>query len=475
MDFKEVFNEVTTENGAKAFKTTSNALVDFNFKVSSYREGYNDCYITDFRKAFSENPKNAIRYLFYLRDVRGGIGERKLFRDILVDVLKNHVVDYDIILEIPTYGRWDDLIYLYGKVNMFLDEMVVATIGKQLDKDLNGKPSLLAKWMPSVQGKDRKLALKLAKALRKTEKQYRKMLSHLRGQINVVERDMSANKWGEIDYNKVASRANLKYSHAFLRHDEKRRRDFLGKVASGEQKINSKTLNLAEIYHMWDYGTANSLWNSLEDFTDNSNTIVVADVSGSMCCGMSGEIQPIDVSKSLAIYFAQHSKGAYHDQAILFSRYPRFIDFSGAKTLQEYKRIIDKFDEYTNTDIEKTFKLILDYAVENEVSQEEFPNTVLVVSDMEFDSCTCADEYLFEHLKQLYKQHGYKLPRLAFWNVASRKQGIPIVENDNGVVLVSGYSQSILNQVLNSEVSAIKALESVLNTDRYNNLIAYLR
>lgn len=495
----EEYNTSVTENGALGYATTGKELLDLNFAVASLRNASENEIIERFKKAFYENKRLAIKWVFFARDVRGGLGERRLFR-VIMRFLSEETPDAVIKL-IPLfaeYGRWDDLIEMLKTVMCGdVRNSIIEYIGTQLYMDAqnatHNKPiTLLAKWMPSENASSAKTkvcARYLMKKLNISAKDYRSILSSLRKYIDVVERKMSANKWNEINYESVPSKANLNYKDAFIKHDEQRRKEYLEKLAKGEAKINSSVLFPHEIVKRYremcgtkSYydphikkldSTLEEMWKALPNTVKgNDNTIVVADGSGSMQCNIGGNTQALDVANALAIYFAEHSSGVFKDKYITFSNHPKFVDLSYGQTLKDKLNIAYGNDECANTNIEAVFNLILTTALKNNLKQEELPKNILIISDMEFDSATYgynyAQEKLFTTIAKNYEQCGYKLPRLVFWNVISRTNTIPVRENENGVALVSGFSTNICQMVMSNETDPFKCLLNMLNSKRYD-------
>lgn len=502
------YNVSITENGAVGFRTTGKELLDLNFAVASLRKMSDEEVAKRFMKAFCENKMLAMKWLFYTRDARQGIGERRLFR-----VVMNHLVESNpemvipVINLIPEYGRYDDLWCLLD--NEESAKVVYQIVDKQLKEDWDnmnaGKPiSLAAKWCPSCNASSKKTkeyGKKLCKALHMSEREYRKALSKLRKYLDVVEVKMSNKDWSEIKYEAVPSRANLIYNNAFLRNDEARRREYLGKLEKGETKINASTLFPHDIVHKytirygWKYSinqkdaTIEALWKALPDTVNGcGNTIVVADGSGSMTTQVdrSSSVTALDVANALAIYFAEHSSGQFKDKYITFSERPQIVDFSNATSLHDKLQIALAHDECANTNIEKVFDLILDTAIKNRMKQEDLPQNILIISDMEFDSCaSCGNnrslwdfkkpnQRLFDVIAQKYANAGYSIPRLVFWNVNSRTGTIPVKENELGVALVSGFSVNIAKMVLSNKLDPYECLLETLNSERYAPIEAAL-
>lgn len=487
----EEFNESVTENGALGYRTTGKAILDFNYKVASYRSKSEDEIIKDFEKVWLDNKILAMQFLFFIRDREEGLGERRLFRVIIKHLAKTDpAIVKKVIPVIAEYGRFDDLLELFETP---LEEDVLQLIKNQLfaddlDADSDKPISLLAKWLPSINASNQTQicrAKKIIKSLNTTEKDYRKLLSKLRKHIDVTEKKMCANEWEEIKYENVPSRANLNYNDAFLRHDEERRREFLNKVEKGEKKIHAGKLYPHDIVHKymttsWNVKakdtTLEELWKALPQ-KEIANTLVVADGSGSMASRIGNtNISALDVANALAIYFAENNKGQFKDKYITFSENPQYVDFYGCNSLYDKIRKALAYDEVANTNIKAVFDLILKTAKKYALSQEEMPANILIISDMEFDYAVGGDinKKLFKNIEERYTNAGYKLPRLVFWNVNSRTGTIPVKENDLGVALVSGFSTNIAEMVMSTELDPLKVLLKKLETERYKKIAEIL-
>lgn len=491
----EDFNVSITENGAIGYRTSGTALVDINFAITSLRNKSEREIVDKFVKAFYEDKMLAMKWLFYARDVREGVGERRLFRACMEYLAKNHVeIAKAVIPLIPIYGRYDDWFCL---MNTELEDFVIKEIKEQLAEDMEfmaeGKPiSLLAKWMPSANTSSkatRELARKIIRKLEITERQYRKMLAKLRDYLKVVEVSMSKNEWKAIDYSAVPSRANLIYNSAFLRNDEARRRDFLARLEKGETKINAGVLFPHDIVHKYVAGCGRSLslkskdtaieelWKALPDFVKgDANTICVSDGSGSMTVKVGGTtISALEVAISLSIYFAERCKGQFKDKYITFSNRPQLVDFSRANSLREKIEIALRYSEVASTNIEAVFDLILETAIQNKMTQAEIPARILILSDMEFNySVSNCNARLFKVFEDRYAAAGYKLPRIIFWNINSRTGTIPMKTNELGVALVSGFSPAVVNTVFSNARDPYECLVEQLNAERYDAVEAAL-
>lgn len=500
---------VRSENGAVMHASTGKPFLDAFWKISSCRNiSDEDQIIQIFAPCFKENFELACRLLFYIRDCRQGCGEKRTFQ-ILFNWLLNKDRNSAIKLAklIPEYGSWKDIVLVASKSD---EPSLYELVQNQLNEDIanceKGKPiSLLAKWLPSINTSSKKtveMAKTFCKRLGYTHTNWRKILSRLRKHIDVIERKMCSGEWNEIDYNAVPSKANLIYKNAFMKHDEERRKDYLSKLAKGDEsvKINAAVLEPYEIVHKYvmEHGAwggwsssrsvkedvaFEQLWKNLprNDALQEKNMICVHDNSGSMSTTVGGtSVSCHDVADSLAIYCSELLKGYWKDKFITFSEQPKMINLSNCDTLASKIGVLHRSMDCTNTNIEAVFDIILDTAVKNHCKQDEIPD-VLVLSDMEFDSATtlnCRWRYddagsstfdtLFTMIRRKFARQGYQMPKLIFWNICSRTMGIPVRENENGVLLVSGFSKNIFNMVASGKLDPFEALKEQLNVKRYD-------
>lgn len=461
-DLGSAMNRTTTENGAETLRTTGNPLVDF-FALAGATRGNQTMGLDLFLKAFAYDRQGAIRVLFYLRDIRGGQGERALFRNCLGWLAENEKEITDkIVSHVPEYGRFDDLWGL--QIETFLPIVQARLI---LDNQTDA-PSLLAKWMPSENTssqKTRTLARGLRKALGMDSKEYRKTLSALRKKIKLVEQVMSKKEWGTIEYGKIPSQASLKYRKAFKRNDEARYSAYLESVTKGDTKINASTLYPYQIYEKVERGDGTAteqLWNALPDYTQGKNALVVADVSRSM----SG--QPMSVSVSLALYFAERNQGQFKDYFITFTGSPTLQRITG-KTLRDRMMSIERADWEQNTNLKKVFDVILTTAVANHTPVEEMPSTIYVISDMEFDQCIAGGTN-FDNIERGYQDAGYTRPTIVFWNVDARQKQVPVGAGEKNVALVSGFSPSAFKLAVEHK-TPLEVVTDLINSERYSGIV----
>ncbi|MDE6671418.1 MAG: DUF2828 family protein [Ruminococcus sp.] len=480
---KKESSVTTTENGALTYSTTGNECLDLFFKAGAMRSAEEKEIANVVIRAYVENPEKTMKIIFYVRDIRGGLGERRFFRTAIKSLLKCYpdAVERNIPY-FAEYGRYDDLMTV---IDSPCESTAVNEIKKQLDSDIQAmnadkNVSLLAKWLPSVNTSSeetRKLGKKMCRLLGMNEKTYRQTLSSLRKYIDIIENRLRESDY-TFDYSKQPSCAMFRYRQAFLRNDEERYTEYLKAVDKGETTINTSALYPYEITRKCNENKCMSedeklsldvTWKNLPDYaTTDENAIAVIDTSGSMTWSENSSVRPLDVALSLGIYFAEHNKGTFANHFITFSENPRLIEIKGDDIFQKVNYCM-KFTEYANTNLEAVFNLILNTAVKNKLPQEELPTKIYIISDMEFDYCIEGGNSLplFETMKKKYQKKGYKLPDIVFWNVNSRQSNMPVSMSETGATLVSGFSPVIFDMTISGDISPASVMERVISSERY--------
>lgn len=416
---KEEANKVYTENGAITNESTGNFCLDLFAIIGAIRRESEKEIESRFVRAYMENKDIATKILFFARDVRGGLGERRVFRVILKWLAVNEEETVKKNLKyIAEYGRYDDLLVLMGTP---CEKEMLAVIKAQFDADVKSmkedrEVSLLAKWLPSVNTSNIatvKCAKKVAKAFRMNDATYRKALSSLRAYIKIIENNLREKDYS-FDYEKQPSKAMFKYRKAFVRNDGERYKAFISKVERGSAKLNASTLAPYELVEPFMQGysmrilsaseqaSINATWNSLPDYGNDENAIAVIDTSGSMYC--TGKPIAASVALSLGIYFAERNNGYFKNHFIEFSARPQLIKIKG-QTFADKLRYLASFNEVANTNIEAVFDLILKAAVKNKLPQSELPTKLYLISDMEFDEAVDNAELTnFENAKKKFEK-----------------------------------------------------------------------
>jgi hypothetical protein len=465
-------HDAKTTNGATMHSTAGPSTIDLFFQIGAVRGREENLIEQMFTKALGEDPLTAMKILFYNRDVRGGQGERRSFRVIARYLAQMHpaLMRKNLHL-VPEYGRWDDLLTFVGTD---LESDAFALIRTAL---LEGN-GLCAKWMPREKSAKKALAFKLRKYLDMNSKAYRKMLSRL---TKVVETQMCEGNWEDINYSHVPSVAMKSYRKAFARHSPDRWDKYMTAIESGDTsvKINASAIFPHDIVKQWvGYGgshpthnevrAADAQWKALTDYMgENSGKVLaMADVSGSMYHGANPSLAPIQASVSLALYIAERGKGAFNNFYMSFSSEPAFIQVKGANIYEKIRNINSTNVGYS-TDINKAFRVLLQRATSHSVSQENMPETLLIISDMQFNSGNIGGKTNLEVMREQYRAAGYIMPNIVFWNV-NAQGGAPAKSDEQGVALVSGYSPSVLKAILGGEMSPVAVMDRAINSGRYD-------
>ena len=476
-----------TENGMATHSTSGNYNLDLFFRGGAMRTADEQEILKVFANAFEEDALLAMKILFWIRDVRGGAGERRFFKTVLNGLMEHYP---DIVLKnlhlIPEFGRWDEVAYIYDR-SSDNERLHLATLSL-IKQGLEDGNSLLAKWLP----RKGNIAVKLRTELGWSPKRYRKTLVTL---TKVVETQMCAQEWDKIEYSKVPSVAMSRYRKTFSNHDGARFLEFSNKVIDGEEKINTGAVYpydvLKAMYNEWtrihkptEPGIAKNIiaqWRSLPNFMENSENfrmLPICDTSGSMCVEVSGSTSALQVCIALGLYIAERNMGVFKDYFITFSNEPELQKLVGP-TIIDKALNLSEANWGMNTDLVKTFDLVLNAAVKHNVPQNEMPTHLLILSDMEFDEATSNSSWgdvteltptAMEMIKSKYSSAGYEVPNIIYWNLNSKQSNIPVKVNEMGTALVSGFSPQILTSLLKGSLNPRRVMLDTIEVERYSGV-----
>jgi hypothetical protein len=470
--------DTVTENGMATNSSSLSSVVDLFFNIGAMRGKDKARLIANFYKAFNEDPTRALKILFWARDIRGGAGERQIFRDIIEYLAQNHYAALNRNLEyVAEFGRWDDLLILVGTP-------AEGQAFSLIQKALLAGDGLCAKWMP----RKGLVAVKLRNFMRMTPKQYRKTLVNA---TNVVETKMCANEWDSIEFGKLPSLAAGRYIRSFQKHVPDAYNAYVDALVKGEAKINAGAAYPYDVTKLIKFGqteVADAQWAALPNWMEGANDMVlpVVDVSGSMGVDAGGNpnVSCMDVAISLGLYISERNEGPFKDTFITFSNKPELQILKGSLT--DRFRQLQKASWAMNTNLEATFKLILDQAVKHNLKQEDMPGKILILSDMEFDEATSGyvnswGEDRFDNtawnptaqqmIEEMYQEAGYKMPSIVYWNLQSRSKNVPVSFDQAGTALVSGFSPAIMTSLLAGEIeSPQQIMDVVIMAERYSKI-----
>jgi hypothetical protein len=462
--------DTLTENGMTTNSTTLNECVNLFFQVGALRGQDKQRLISKFSKAFTEDSLTAMKILFWARDVRGGAGERQIFRDIITWLAETHptTLKKNVHL-ISEYGRWDDFLTLVTSKTCWEVALECVRLG------LLNEDGLCAKWMPRKGVK----ANIIRKYLGVTPKQYRKLLVRL---TNVVETPMCSKDWSSIDYSKLPSLASSRYQRAFLKNDTKRYEEFKLALENGETTVNAGALYPYDVVKSLQFNGDNTVsqaqWESLPNYMEDSTDRIlpIVDVSGSMGCsaGNNPNLTCMDVAVSLGLYISERNEGVFKDTFLTFSSNPTLQVLNGP--LVDRLSQLKCADWAMSTDLQKAFKLILNQAVKHNVPVEEMPTKLLILSDMEFNEATSSNwdrvsewnPTAQQMIKGMYEEAGYEMPDIVYWNIQSRNDNCPTRFDETGTALVSGFSPSIMRSILSCKnITPYEVMMETIDSPRY--------
>lgn len=447
-----------TTNGMQALNHAGNALVDLFYKIGASR---GKSVIAEFERAFQDDAILAMKIALWARDVRGGAGERQIFRDILLHLEIHHQYTLEKVLPfVSEFGRWDDL--LIFKTEKFKN-LAYTLIGDALRAG-NG---LAAKWVP----RKGPVALEIRKFFNMTPKQYRKSLVAL---TNVVETKMCAKQWDQIDFGKLPSLASARYNKAFAKNAADSYAKYKERLQNGTDKVNAAAVYPYDVIKTLRFGgdavVADAQWNALPDYMDGSAIMPLVDVSGSMHCPVGGNknLMCIDIALSLGLYCADKNKGVFKDTFLTFSGAPEAQVVKGSLSQKMVQMNSSKWG--MNTNLHAALEEILRIAVKGNVADADMPKTLLILSDMQFDACVTYNNTALKMIKQKYNLAGYTVPNVVFWNLNSHSN-VPVKFNEQGTALVSGFSPAVMKGILNgSDMTPYGIMMSTIDVPRYSVL-----
>lgn len=465
-----ISNQFTrTENGMVARENSGNVHTSLFFNIGVSR-GKN--IIPEFVASLVDNEDLAIRIALWARDIRGGAGERKIFRDVLnyLEVYRFDILQ-KILPKIPEVGRFDDL---FCFVTPEAKHLAYSFIGEELRKG----NKLAAKWCPRQKSAKKAIANELMNFLGMTPRQYRKMLVQ---NTEVVETPMCSNDWDNINFEHVPSVASARYKKAFNRHTPKYK-EYVDSLVKGEAKVNASSIFPHDVIKGLDFywGSVpskteidfiNSQWNALPNYMGDASVLPLVDVSGSMSCiaGKKGTTKCIDVSLALGLYCADKNTGVFKDSFLTFSSKPQLVTVKG--NIVEKLLQMNKSEWAMNTNLSAAFEKILTVAVQNNVRKEDMPQVLLILSDMQFDACVGGyNDTAIQMIQRKYNEAGYDVPKVVFWNL-NAYDNCPVKFDEYGTALVSGFSPAILTSILKCDLEKFTPWNIMLDTimnDKYN-------
>lgn len=453
-----------TANGMRAHATTSSAVLDLFGSIGSAR---GKDVSRQFMAAIGENEELAVRTLLWARDIRGGAGERQTFRNLLVQLEQvNPQLAGRLIHKIPELGRWDDLFVLADPANRREAFAFIA------DALANGN-GLAAKWMP----RKGPIAVELTRFLELSPKAYRKLIV---GLTQVVETQMCAKQWNEINFSHVPSVASARYQKAFGRNASEAYTRYIQELQKPQAerdpavKINAGAVFPHDVVRSVAMGNpvvADEQWKALPNYVGDARIFPMVDVSGSMGSvhyAQKGNPQPIEVAVALGLYLSDKNTGPFKDLFLTFSDRPEIVKVQGA--LSAKIRQMSTANWEMNTNLHAAFDRLLQVAVNGNAAPADMPQMLLILSDMQFDRCTRYDDRALAMIARKYEQAGYNVPKIVFWNLNAGYDNLPVKFDSRNTAHVSGFSPAIMKSVLANDLEDFTPYNVMIKTlmqDRY--------
>ena len=452
--------KTTTTNGMAALDKTGSKVLDFFYQAAARR---GNSILGLFTAAYQEDKELALRAAMWLRDVRGGAGERAAYREILTFLEQTSPEDAVILAnKTPEVGRWDDLlVFNTDRMKSYVVNMVKAALAAG-----NG---LCAKWMPRKGA----TAADLRARLGLTPKTYRKTLVNL---STTVETQMCARDWAGINFSHVPSQAFSIYKNAFHRRQPARFEKFLADVLAKKEgvKVNASAIfphDILSSLNSRNIAAVTAQWDALPNYTGKKPILPVVDVSGSMSCpaGSGSSVTCMQVAIALGLYLADKQKNAFEGIVATFSNRPVLYKLKGS--IVEKMTQISRSQWDMNTNIQALAVAIVNFGRDNKIADKDMPETVLILSDMQFDAAVQGKETAQEMFQRTFLEGGYSVPQIIYWNLNGRYGNAPVAESKFNTALISGFSPSVLTAVMegdSKELNPYQIMLKKLMSPRYN-------
>lgn len=512
-NFAYAMSSVTTSNGAKSLDTpdptceTSGRMGFFFKSVRGLNAPQQYKYM---KESLKENENDTFLLAFHVRDCRGGKGEREIGRRCLIWLFINKPELFEKVVKlIPEYGRWDDLLQFFpgvldlSDINHIRDNYIstipdskhletlrklqlriVQLFGDKIKEDYlnmtNGRPiSLAAKWAPTEGcSLDKRTGVfkTLAQVMKISPRDLRKKyITPLREYLKVVERFMCERKWDKIEYNTVPSCAMKRLKKSFEKHDEERFQEWRDALKNGDPKVakvNAKQLFPHELVREMRIekhadAVCEAQWKILEEECKKQgcfkSDVVVVDTSTSM---NSPDYIPFDVATSLGLLISKCSE-KFKNIVLTFNTTPKCVVVDDGPIYERWRQVTG-IDWGGSTNIQATFELILERGKQFGLKQEDMPERLWIISDMQFNQVNGYGHVTnFEAIEKMYAKSGYIRPKIVFWNVNGNSTDFPVTTADNGTALISGFSPSVMKAILTGkEFSPYSIMRETLDSDR---------
>ncbi|XP_074352236.1 uncharacterized protein LOC141691394 [Apium graveolens] len=199
------------------------------------------------------------------------------------------------------------------------------------------------------------------------------------------------------------------------------------------------------------------------------NCLAVCDVSSKMN-GVS-----MEVALALGVLLSELSEEPWRRNILTLNTKPELLKVEG-EDLRSKIEFVREMKLGGKPDLQKVFGLILQSAMIGNVKEDQMIKRVFVFSDMEFYQVTNQSnqwETDYQAITRKFSEKGYSVPEIVFWNVRNSR-ATPVVANQQGVALVSGYSKNLMTLFLEdggAELNPEKFMQKAIAGEEYSELV----
>lgn len=508
-------NNTYTENGALSYATTGMEIINQFGKAASFRGRDIETVWQEQSKLWSENKELALKFPFYLRmitrkqkmlankiseNVQKGQGCKDEAFKRLLWIAKYHPEDFYLNLWLlPIIGSWKDLWVLmaFEGASEYLDnkqffQVIASGIFDNYHKEL------VKKYMPRIRSRKRcttwwsiktnELAKEFAKYVGWTQVEYRKFKST--GIAHEFQRTICAKMYDNIKWNTIPGKALLQLVSGNFLQKHGLEDSYINWIKTqdvvkfngypfelGRKMRNGQYKQLSRVQKMTIDAQFDNLIKTanIDGVPITGNVLCALDTSGSMTwveLDKSGT-QPIDVCMSLGIYFSELNKGGFHNVVASFDDTSSLLTINGTFT-DKWFQLDRECHGYGSTNFQSIIDLLVETRQKHpEIKLEDYPTTLLVVSDMQFNCCGSETSNYQRAMDKLSKEFPKEFVdnfKIIWWNCTSRPtQDFPSTMEDGGTYFFSGFDGAVISFLLSGEIKsddnkAAPSMVDILNT-----------
>lgn len=492
---KAIFGDTFTENGAISNSTTGNSCLDYYSKAGTYTNRSQKDVDKSMASIFAEDPKMALKIIFGVRlitrksefdETQTGFGRRDEFYKAMNWLARSNPKYLISNLHlIPIFGTWKDLIVL--GCDPVIADVCLNDIFSVMNENIDNQ--LLLKFLPQIRSKSRcdrdkkriLFAKKFCKFAGMNYQGYRKLKSS--GKAHIWQKQMSAGKWNEINFNGIPGKAMFRHISQKGK-DQKTVFERHGLVKDLEKWVLSQE-NVKFTGYPYELLKAarkspsyiqrlildRQFTKILEGMENHKlgNVLAALDTSGSMGCQVLPGVSALDICMGLGIAFSSMNVGYFKNQVVMFNYKSTLKQLRGT-FCEKVEQV--PVNAMGSTNFQSIIDLICTVRKKHpEIPVEEYPQTILVVSDMQFNPA--GDGTNHEKAVSKLKEVGLGKMRFIWWFVTGRGEDFPSTMDDEGVFLIGGFDPVNLKSLMTGkEVKTEEEKQKQNPMDGLNNWLS---